>query len=201
MAPASHRDALLRLAKKRGVFRARDAHAQGVPWSYLGRLVGRGELLRLGRGLYAHPDYEPGEHASLAEVARRAPEAIVCLLSALRFHGLTTQNPFEVWIMIGRKARRPAIASPALRVVRASGKALEWGVETRRIEGVPMRVTSIAKTVCDCFRYRRHVGIEVSIEALRGALAERRTSPRALREAAEADAVTSVIRPYLETLA
>lgn len=201
MASKSHRAALLRFAKRKGIFRASEAHAAGVPWAYLGLLTEEGALLRLARGLYAHPDYEPGEHASLAEAARLAPSAVICLLSALRFHSLTTQNPFEVWLMIEGKARRPSIRSPKVRVVRASGRALRAGVETHRIDGTRVKITSVPKTVCDCFRYRSKVGLDVAVEALRDALEQRRTTVDELQKMADIDRVTMVMQPYLESLA
>ena len=199
MANKSHRATLLRFAKRKGIFRASEAHAAGVPWAYLGLLTEEGALLRLARGLYAHPDYEPGEHASLAETARLAPSAVICLLSALRFHDLTTQNPFEVWLMIESRARRPSIRSPKVRVVRASGRALRAGVETHRIDGTRVKITSVPKTVCDCFRYRSKVGLDVAVEALRDALGQRRTTVDELQKMADIDRVTRVMQPYLES--
>ena len=196
----AHRETLLRLARDRPVFRAREAYALGVPWAYLGRLVREGSLLRVARGLYAHPDHSPGEHASLAEVALRAPRATICLLSALRFHGLTTQNPFDVWILIPSKQRAPSFEGPSLRVVRASGRALEAGVETHRLEGVDVRITSVAKSVCDAFRYRTKVGLDVALEALREGLRRKLATVDELHEMAVADRVANVMRPYLEAL-
>ena len=135
------------------------------------------------------------------EVVRRSPQAIICLLSALRFHGLTTQNPLDVWILIETKARRPAIQTPRLRVVRASGLSLESGVKVHRIEGTRVRVTSIAKTVCDCFRYRSKIGLDVAVESLREALDNRRASVDELHKMAVIDRVANVMRPYMESLA
>jgi predicted transcriptional regulator of viral defense system len=145
----------------------------------------------------------------VAQVAKRVPHATICLLSALQIHGMTTEVPHAVWIMIHTRARRPKIDTPALEVVEAQGPARAHGVETRRIEGVPVSVTTPAKTVADCFRYRRDVGLDVAIAALRDYLAggtggttsrrERRID--ALVAAARADRVYSVMRPSLEALA
>ncbi len=200
---------LLRLAGS-GPVRTRDADAAGIPRVYLQRLCDHGLLERVDRGLYRLPEAPVTELHSLVEVARRVPHATIALLSALQAHGLTTEAPHAVWILIDRHARTPKVAYPKLEVVYASGAALAHGVETRTIEGVPVRLTTPAKTVADCFRYRRHVGLEVALAALRGYLrrpvasggARRTGSPiDDLVAAARADRVSSVLRPYLEALA
>lgn len=203
----SKADVLRRLVR-RGPVRARDLAIAGIPRSYLARFVARGELEQASRGLYRTPNAEVSELHSLAEVSLRVPHATICLLSALQVHGLTTEAPHAVWIMIDTRARAPKLDTPAIEVVRAHGPALEHGVERRRIEGVEVRITSPAKTVADCFRYRRHVGNEVAIAALRDylSLSRRRDRPAnvtidTLVAAAQADRVSTVIRPYLEALA
>lgn len=191
---------------QRGPFRAADATAAGIPRTYLGRWVQQGVIERVGRGLYRLAASEPSELASVAEVARRAPRATICLLSALSLHELTTELPSAVWLMIEGRGRAPRIDFVRTEVVRASGEAFHYGVERRVIEGVPVRVTRPAKTVADCFRYRRHVGLDVAIEALRDYLKathDRRGPQYAvwhLTEAMRASRVTSVMRPYVEAL-
>jgi predicted transcriptional regulator of viral defense system len=198
---------LLRLARG-GPLRARDLAAAGIPRAYLTRLSERGQLEHVGRGIYRLPDAPVTELHAVAQVAKRVPHATVCLLSALQIHGLTTEVPHAVWIMIDTRARRPKIDTPAIEIVEAHGPARAHGVETRKIEGVLVSVTAPAKTVADCFRYRRHVGLEVAIAALREYLQRRepggsRRENRidALVAAARADRVYSVMRPYLEALA
>ncbi|HRE87997.1 MAG TPA: AbiEi antitoxin N-terminal domain-containing protein [Myxococcota bacterium] len=198
--PTGHRQSLLRLAR-RGPIRARDLEAKGIPRSTLTRLVASGELEHVDRGLYRLADAPLTESASLAEVGKRVPHGVICLLSALQFHGLTTEVPFAVWLLIDRHARPPSFIQPQLVIVRASGPARDHGVETHRIEGVSVRLTSPAKTVADCFRYRRHVGLEVALTALRDYLRKYRGGVDALLEAARADRVYSVLFPYLEALA
>ncbi len=223
-------DDLLRLARK-GPLRARDLAAAGIPRVYLGRLCDRGLLEVVDRGLYRLTDASVTENDSLAEVSKRVPHATVCLLSALQFHGMTTESPHAVWVMIDRHARRPKLTYPKLEVVRASAAARDHGVQQRTIEGVVVQMTSPAKTVADCFRYRRHVGLEVAIAALRDYLdRSRRQAPHgrcrqpasrssrgsstardrdtatdysidALVAAARADRVYALLRPYLEALA
>lgn len=166
----------------------------------LRRLVERGALDRVARGLYALPGAEQTERRDLAAAARRVPGGAVCLLSALRFHGLTTQNPFEVWIAIGRKAWRPRVEHPPLRFVYLSGPALHDGIEEHNIGGVPTRVFCAAKTVADCFKFRNKIGIDVAVEALRD---YRRRYPKGLEAVwrfAAVDRVSRVMSPYLESL-
>ena len=193
-------DALLRLARK-GPVRTRDLDKADIPRTYLRRLCERGLLEQVDRGLYHLADAPITELHSLADVAKRVPHATVCLLSALRVHELTTEQPHAVWVLIDRHARTPKQSYPKLEVVRASGSAREHGVESRKIEGVHVQLTTPAKTVADCFRYRRHVGLEVALAALRDYLRKRRGSIDALVEAARADRAYALMRPYLEALA
>lgn len=199
-AAATKTDALLRLARK-GPVRARDLAKAGIPRVYLRRLCDRGMLEQVDRGIYRLADAPVTELHSLAEVAVRVPHATVCLLSALQLHELTTEVPRAVWVMIDRHARTPKLSYPKLEVVRASGRALEHGIETRNIEGVKVRITSPAKTVADCFRYRQHVGLDVAMAALRDYLRAHRGGIDALVEAARTDRVYNFMRPYLEALA
>jgi len=198
--PPSKTDLLLRLCRK-GPVRARDLDHAGIPRAYLRRLCDRGLLERVDRGLYRLADAPATELASLAEVAARVPNAVVCLLSALQVHGLTTEAPRAVWVLIDRHARTPKLNSPRIEVVRASGRAREHGVETRTIEGTRVRLTTPAKTVADCFRYRRHVGLETALAALRDYLRAYPGGMDALVEAARADRVHARMRPYIEALA
>ena len=146
------------------------------------------------------PEHEPTEHTDLAAVIKRVPKAIVCLLLALRFHELTTQNPFEVWIMIDRTAWRPQIDHSPLRVIRASGTALKEGAGFHRIEGVLVRVTDPAKTVADWFKYRSKVGTDVAVEALRDCWRQRKATMDEIHRYAKIDRVAKVMRPYMESL-
>jgi predicted transcriptional regulator of viral defense system len=193
-------DRALSLLERVGTARSQDLEQAGVTRSQIRRLVEQKRIERVGRGLYRRPGAPSSEHQNLAEVASRVPDGVVCLLSALRFHGLTTQNPFEVWLAIGHKAWRPRIEHPPLRLVYLSGPALIEGVEEHEVDGVPVRVFSAAKTVADCFKFRNKIGIDVAVEALRE---YRRTYPKGLEavwRAAAVDRVTQVIRPYLESV-
>ena len=144
----------------------RDLESAGVPGGSLSQLARRGLLEKLGRGLYALPGAVPSEHRSLAEVSKRTPRGAICLLSALRFHGLTTQAPAEVWLTIGPKDRAPRPAGVRLRIVRFSGEARDAGVEMHVVDGVSVRIYGEAKTVADCFKFRNKIGIDIAVEAL-----------------------------------
>jgi len=200
LATQSKTSTLLRLARK-GPVRARDLDGAGIPRAYLKRLCDRGLLEQVDRGLYRLADAPVTELSSLAEVSKRVPHAVICLLSALQVHGMTTEAPHAVWVLIERHARVPKVTSPILEVVRASGKALEHGTEKRVIDGVKVQLTTPAKTVADCFRFRRHVGLEVALAALKDYLRKRKGSINALVEAARAARIYAFMRPYLEALA
>ena len=191
---------ILELVRQKGIVRGAELDRLGIHRMHLKRLVDRGLLVPRSRGVYEAAEPRMSEHDSLIEVAARVPKATLCLLTALRLHGLTTQNPFEVWIMIDRKARKPSIDYPPVRVVRASGRALTEGVEPMKIDGVEIRVTTIAKTVADCFKYRSVVGVDVAIEALRDAWRQKKVRMDDIVAAARTDRVGTVMRPYLESL-
>jgi predicted transcriptional regulator of viral defense system len=191
---------ILDLAAQRGLIRPRDLNALGLPSVALTRLVRQGLLTRVGRGLYANTDRSVSAHGTLAEVACKHPQIIVCLLSALRVHDLTTQSPFEVWIAIPNKARATKMDYPPLRIVRFSDSALTDGVEDHPIDGVTVRVTNIARTVADCFKFRNKIGLDVAIEALQEAWRAKRITMDELWRYAKLCRVANVMRPYMESL-
>lgn len=188
------------LLRKNGPTRSREIVAAGMTRSQISRMVNTGQLLRVARGLYAMPDYQSGEHGAVASVARRAPNVVFCLLTALRIHDLTTQAPFEVWIAIGNKDHLPQLRYPPLRTLRFSDEALATGVEFMRIDGVKVRVTNVAKTVADCFKFRNKIGLDVALEALRDARRAKKASADDLWRYAKVNRVTKVMRPYLEAV-
>lgn len=155
---------------------------------------------RAGRGLYRVTGGQVTEHHSLAEACKRVPSGVVCLLSALRFHGLTTQAPFEAWLAVDVHAWRPRVDHPPLRIVRFSGKALKEGIETHPVEGVEVKVYSAAKTVADCFKYRNKIGLDVALEALKDYLRKYRGKTDDLWRYAKICRIANVLRPYLEAL-
>ena len=189
---------IAQLTRHVGIFRPRDLG--GIPRAHLRLAEEQGKLTRVARGLYVATDADLTEHHDLALAAKRLPHGVVCLLSALRFHELTTQMPFEVWLAIDPKARLPKTAYPPLRIVRFSRAALCYGATPHMIEGVAVRVTTPAKTVADCFKYRNKIGLDVALEALRDSYRERKATLDEIWEAAKVCRVANVIRPYMESL-
>jgi len=191
---------IMRYIGQHGMVRPRDIEAIGLPREYLIRLHRQGKLSRSGRGIYALPDANVTERHSYAEVAKRVPETVICLLSALAFHQITTQSPASVWIALRQGARRPALTSPSLRIVRLSGLSLTEGIENHQVEGVPVRVYSAAKTVADCFKLRNKIGLDVAIEALKDCLRQKKATVNEIYRYAKVCRVSNVIRPYMEAL-
>ena len=196
----NHTAELLKLARTLGLLRPRDLQLAGIPRVYLKQLVEQGALLKTGRGLYVCADTPLTENHSLAEAAKLVPKGVVCLLSALRFHDLTTENPAEVWIAIPRGARPPKSSAPALRVARFSGSMMTTGIEQHVVQGVSVPIYSIAKTIADCFRFRNRIGANIAVEALQDAWRNKRTTADELWHCAKVCRVLNVIRPYFESL-
>ncbi len=196
----SYVSTILRMAREKRVIRPRDLEAEGIPRTYLTRLTEKGALTRTARGMYALPETEITELHDLVEAARQIPKGIICLLSALRFYDLTTQNPFEVWMAIGKKQWTPKVEYPSMRFIRSSGAVLEYGITEHEIEGVGLRVYSPAKTVADCFKYRNKIGLDVALEALRDCWRQRKATMDEIWAAAKICRVANIMRPYLESL-
>ena len=186
--------------KTSSILRTRDLEAHGIWRANLRDYVEQGVLTRVGRGLYTLVGVEAGENHSLAEVGKRVPQGTVCLLSALRFHELTTQQPHETWLAMDGRARSPKTDSLALRIVRFTGSALSEGREEHVIEGVPVKIYNPAKTVADCFKFRNKIGLDVALEALRETWRARRCGMSELMRYARVCRVANVMRPYLESL-
>jgi predicted transcriptional regulator of viral defense system len=172
----------------------------GVTAATISRMERAGEVIRLSRGVYQMPDADLDPNHSLAEAAKRVPKGVVCLVSALAFYGLTDQLPPKVWMAIGSKDWAPQRNGAAIRIVRFTDSLLREGVEMHAIEGVPVKVFGVAKTVADCFRHRGKVGLSVAIEGLQEALRQRKANPAEIARQADKGGVSTVIRPYLEAL-
>lgn len=190
----------LGLARRKGLLRARDLKAQGLPTVVLTRLVAAGKIQRVARGLYSLPNKQVNEHRSLAEVALRVPRGVVCLLSALRVHEIGTQAPFEVWLAVSNNVVAPRLEQPALRIVRMSESTLTEGVERVVVDGITVPVFCAAKTVADCFKYRNKIGLDVALEALHEGWRLKRFTMDELTRYATINRVANVMRPYLESL-
>jgi predicted transcriptional regulator of viral defense system len=191
----------LQLIEQHGLARPKDLEAHGITRAQLSRLVSERLVRREARGIYVVAHHAPTAEHTLAQVAKRVPEGIFCLLTALRFHGLTTQSPAEVWVALPEKARRPQLDYPRLRIARFAGEALTEGIEEHRVEGVTIRVYSAAKTVADCFKYRNKVGIDIAVEALRDFSRKYRGGANDLARFARICRVARVMQPYLDAIA
>jgi predicted transcriptional regulator of viral defense system len=150
--------------------------------------------------VYVSTDAEFSQHLSLAEASKRVPHGIVCLLSALHFHELTTQLPFEVWMAISQKAWMPQVDRPKMCFHRFSGAALESGIKTHVIEGIKVRVYNPPKTVVDCFKFRNKIGLDVAVEALKDCYRQRKANMDELWSYAQICRMSNVMKPYLEML-
>jgi predicted transcriptional regulator of viral defense system len=183
------------------VLRSRDLEQRGLSRTQIHAAAETGALERVGRGLYARAGSEPTEHHSLVLVARRVPHAAICLLSALRFHDLTTQNPHEVWIAIGPKDRKPALEHPSIKVVRYGPERFDLGLEEHQVEATSLRVYSVARTLVDLFSYRNKIGLDVALEALREGWKSRKFTLAEINRIAGLCRMRRVMQPYLESLA
>lgn len=191
---------VLFLLEQQPLLRPRDLKRAGLPPEYLSYLYHQQRLEKIGRGLYALPDQPVDEHYSQLEVAKRVPDGILCLLSALEFHGLTTQNPFDIWLALPAGRRSPKLANLSLRFFHFSPEAYHAGIEVHTIRGIELKVYSVAKTIVDCFKFRNQVGLDVALEALKEGLLQKRFTQDELWIHARICRMTTVMRPYLEAL-
>ena len=197
----SDRERLVALATERTFLTAREVSEAGIHSHQLTRLVADGTLERIARGHYRLADADVTEHHGLALAAAAAPSAVICLLSALSFHGIGTQLPAEVWLAVERGSRTPSLPYPRLRVVRFSGAAFHEGIERHLVEGVEILVYSAAKTVADCFKYRNKIGVDVAVEALHDFSRSHRGGATELARFAQICRVSRVMQPYLDAIA
>lgn len=194
------RDNALNLVRSGAILQTRDFNAAGVPSTYLRRLLDEGLIVRIGRGIYQYTEADLTASHSLAVVSKAVPHGVICLLSALQFHELTTQLPHQVWVFVKHGKWTPSRPPVSLRVIRTGAEVLSEGTEHHTIEGVCVPVTIPAKTVADCFKHRNKVGIDVAIEAMKECLYDRETSVDEIWRYAEMNRVANVMRPYLEAV-
>ncbi len=194
------RNSVVEETQNHGFFRTRDLETLGLSFAKLRKLMEEGTIERIARGLYRFVKTEPTEHHTLAAVCARIPNGIICLLSALRYHEIGTQLPRQVWIAIPHKARAPKLPEFPIRLIRFSGPSLRYGVESVTMEGIEARITSPARTMVDCFRFRRLVGRDVALEAMRETLREKKATPDEIWRAAEICRAKSLVGPYLEVM-
>jgi len=170
----------------------------GVHRDTLRKMLATGDLQKVSRGLYQLAAATPSSHPDLAVVAAKVPEGVICLISALSFHELTTQIPHEVYLAIGRNSEPPRIDYPPVRTFRFSGKTFTEGIEKHNVGSVEVRVYSREKTLADCFKFRNKIGLDTVLEAIRLYKQSRRTNVDALMRYADICRVANVMRPYLE---
>ena len=200
MSSDTHAQRILSLARQKGLLRASDLDAIEAPRVVLTRLTEAGLLERVSRGLYRLPSHPGSEHEGLATIAAKVPQAVFCLLTALQFHELTTQLPRQVWIAMPRGSHVPRLDYPPIKMVQMTGAVYTAGIEEHLRDGVTLRVYSAAKTVADCFKHRNKIGLDVALEALKDARAERMASADDLWRYAKVCRVANVMRPYLEAI-
>ena len=198
--PRSQRDQLAVFLGARGMARLAEIRRAGITAATVSRLQREGVVVRLGRGLYQLAEASPDANHSLAEAAKRVPKGVICLVSALAFHGITDQMPRRIWIAIRPKDWKPKIDHPPLRIVRFADNFLRDGVETHEIEGISVPIFSVAKTIADIFRHRRSVGVDVAVQALKEALHQHKATPSEISASAIYGGVWKTLRPYLEAL-
>jgi predicted transcriptional regulator of viral defense system len=196
----THSQRILDLARRKGMLRAGDLKETGAARVTLTRLTASGQLERVGRGLYRLPGSQTSEHETLVTIAARVPQAVFCLLTALQFHGITTQLPRQVWIAMPRGSHVPKIDYPPVRMIQSTGEAYAEGIEVFERDQVSLKVYGVAKTVADCFKYRNKIGLDVALEALRDARSQKKASADELWHFAKICRVANVMRPYLESM-
>ncbi|NOY70052.1 MAG: transcriptional regulator [Deltaproteobacteria bacterium] len=193
------KEQILDIARKQSVFRAGDIPNVEKPRTELCRMVAQGELVRVGRGLYSLPDAEIGENHSLAEAVKQYHGGVVCLISALYFHRIGTQLPYETWLMRQDRNVAPVKGFP-VRFFYCTGNAFSFGIEKHTIEGTKVSIYTPAKTVADCFKYRNKIGLDVAIEALREGWKAKLFTMDELWVAVKVCRVQKIIQPYVEML-
>jgi predicted transcriptional regulator of viral defense system len=199
--PSSAENQILALLDEQRLVTTEEVKERGIPSIYLTRMVRKGTLERVARGLYERTGASRSEHVTLAEAAKLVPAGVLCLFSALELHELTVQQPRAVWIALPAHARTPIAGNIQLEVVRMSEAALRSGVETREIDGVRIRVFDVSKTIADLFKFRSRVGLDVALEALKAYWRSEHRNLEALHRYARIDRVQRLMRPYIETLA
>ena len=198
--PVPAADRAIQILSKSGMVRLREFKAAGIPETVVARLTRAGRVVRLARGLYQLPSADLQTGHTLAEVAKIVPKGVICLISALVYHELTLQMPPFVWVAIDVHTRQPNHRYPPMRFVRFGKKALTQGIERHMIEGASVKITSPAKTIVDCFRFRNKIGTDIAISAMREALRKRRCKPDEIIRLARSLRIASVVRPYIEAM-
>jgi predicted transcriptional regulator of viral defense system len=198
---AIQRDIVYSLLEQRKIVKTEELSSAGVHRETIHRMVEAGDIIKLARGLYSLPDYQPTENYSLFEAQKLVAKGVVCLLSALSYHGIGTQNPSEIWMAIPRKTRPPKIDSSPVKIVKFSGEGYRNGIEKHIIENNEIKIYNIPKTIADCFKYRNKLGMDVAIEALKDVMLNKQATVDEIIKYSEICRVRKIITPYMESLA
>jgi predicted transcriptional regulator of viral defense system len=183
-----------------GVLRMNEALQAGIHRRMLYSMLEAGVIEKLNRGLYRLTDMPPLGNPDFVSVSLRIPNGVICLISALAYHEITTQVPHEVYVALERGTEAPRLSHPPIRVFWFSGQAFTAGIETHKIDGASVRIYSPEKTIADCFKYRNKIGLETAIEALKLYRKKKRFKADDLMKFARACRIEKIIRPYLEAL-
>jgi len=186
--------------KNNGVMKSSRAFAEGIHPRTLYQMRDKGLIVREGRGLYRLADESVWSDPDLAVVSLLIPKGVICLISALYFHQITTQIPHHVYVALPKDSEKPRIQHPPTRFFWISPKPFKAGIETHEIDHVEIKVYSAAKTIADCFKFRNKVGMDVALEALRDGLRQKKCTPNQILQYARVDRVERVMLPYLEAL-
>jgi len=182
------------------ILRTRDIERCGIPRTRLRQMCEDQILRKIGRGLYTLYDQNYDTFSSYAQATKIVPKGVICLLSALRFHALTTQAPNKVWIAIDNRARTPVVNQSPVKIIKYGNLVYTNGIETHTISGIEVSVYSVAKTICDCFKYKNKIGIDVALEALREGLKQKSFTSNDIWKYAEICNVSKIIMPYMEAM-
>jgi len=193
-------ESALRVFKKNKVMRSTQIFAQGIQPRTLYQMRDDGLLVQEGRGLYRLADEQIWRDPDLALVSLRIPKGVICLISALYFHQVTTQIPHEVYVALPKDSEKPRIQHPPTRFFRISPEPFKAGIEKYTIDNVDVKVYSVAKTIADCFKFRNKIGMDVALEALQEGLRQKRCAPEQILRFARINRVERIMLPYLEAL-
>jgi len=196
----SKEQAVVDLAKQLGTIRIKDLLERDIHPEFARRLVSKGFLVRLGRGLYVLADSEITEFHDFAIIGKRIPRGVICLTSALRYHDIGTQLPRKIWLALKEGSAQPRLSYPPVSIVRISGACFSEGIDEQEIEGIAVKIYNPAKTVADCFKFRNRIGLEAAIEAARECLRGQKTSSDEIYYYAKICRVWNVMKPYLEAM-
>lgn len=200
MADATYSKYKKLFAENNGILRASTAIELGVPKHVLYKMVETGELVRETQGVYRLSESDPLGNPDLVQISLRVPRAVICLISALYFHELTTQIPHAVYLALPRDVKTPKISYPPIRSFHFSEASYKSGIEEHALDGVPVKIYNREKTVADCFKFRQKIGMDVALEALRDSMRQPRSNVSMLMKYAKLNRVDKVMRPYLEAL-